>query len=168
MLLFYIVDIMDHEGLLALLLGAADVPEQRQQLQQPFHPKGKVKQPARRDMQTEGGQEHPQPEPQIPLDVPHQETHPTADDVEPATECRQQLLWILLTDQGSHMAVIRKYKTKLVGLMDQLVNIAKHSYMLEIKGKISDENIIFANDIIHTTKELMSELNTLIYMAEKS
>ena len=51
MLLLYIVDITDHEGLLSLLLGAADVPQQHVQ-QQP-HQKEKETLPAHKDMQTE-------------------------------------------------------------------------------------------------------------------
>ena len=38
--------------------------------------------------------------------------------------------------------------------MDQLVNVAKNSYMLEVKGKMTDENIIFAHDITEATKEI--------------
>ena len=38
--------------------------------------------------------------------------------------------------------------------MDQLVNIAKNLYMLEVKGKMSDENIIFTHDIIEAAKEI--------------
>ena len=87
-------------------------------------------------------------------DLPHQEAHSTAEELPPATEREQELLWRLLTGQGSCMAAIRKYKTKLVSLMDQLVNVAKNSYMLEVKGKMSDENILFAHDIIEAAKEI--------------
>ena len=87
-------------------------------------------------------------------DLPDQEVHPAAGEVHPATDQEQELLWRLLTGQGSHMAVIRKYKTKLVSLMDQLVNVVKSSYMLEVKGKMSDENIIFAHYIIEAAKEI--------------
>ena len=47
MLLLYLVDITDHEGLLSLLLGATYVPQQRPRQ------KATTTQPAHRDVQTE-------------------------------------------------------------------------------------------------------------------
>ena len=47
MLLLYLVDITNHEGLLSLLLGATDVPQQRP------HQKETTTQPVHRDVQTE-------------------------------------------------------------------------------------------------------------------
>ena len=47
LLLLYLVDITDHEALLSLLLGAADVPQQRPQQ------KAITTQPVHRDVQTE-------------------------------------------------------------------------------------------------------------------
>ena len=38
--------------------------------------------------------------------------------------------------------------------MDQLVNVVKNSYMLEVKGKMSDENNIFTHDIFEAAKEI--------------
>ena len=152
MLLLYIVDITDHEGLLSLLLGATDVPQQHVQ-QWPCQ-KEKETQPAHKYMQTGRGTQHDLREPQMPPDLPHQETHPAAKDVDLATQQEQELLWGLLTGQGCHMAAIRKYKTKLVSLMDQLVNVVKNSYMLQVKGIMSDENIIFAHDVIEAAKEI--------------
>ena len=84
MLLLYIVDITNHEGLLSLPLGAADVPQQC--VQQWPHQKEKETQPAQKDMQTEQGTQRDLPEPQMPPDLPHQEMHPAAKDVDPATE----------------------------------------------------------------------------------
>ena len=60
----------------------------------------------------------------------------------------QQVLWRLLTGQDSQMSGLQKFRNKLVMLMDQLVNVAKNLYQLEIKGTMSDENVVFAQDII--------------------
>ena len=49
MLLLYLVDITDHEGLLSLLLGAADIPQQW-----PCQKETKT-QPVHKDVQTERG-----------------------------------------------------------------------------------------------------------------
>ena len=80
MLLLYLVDITDHEGLLSLLLGATDVPPQR-----PCQ-KETTTQPVHRDVQTERATERDLSEPHMPPDLPHQEAHPAAEEVQPATE----------------------------------------------------------------------------------
>ena len=134
--------------LLSLLLGATDVPQQMP------HQTAMTTQPVHRDVQTERATERDLSEPDMLHDLPHQEAHSTAEELPPAAEKEQELLWRLLTGQGSRVAAIRKYKTKLVSLMDQLVNVAKNSYMLEVKGKMSDENILFAHDIIEAAKEI--------------
>ena len=94
--------------------------------QQRPHHKETTTQPVHRDVQTERATEHDLSEPHMPHDLPHQEVHSAAEEVQPATEQEQEMLWRVLTGQGSHMAAIRKYKTKLVSLMDQLVNVAKN------------------------------------------
>ena len=144
MFLLYFVDITDHEGLLSLLLGAADIPPQMPQRTE------MTTQPVNMDVQTKRATEPDRSKP----DMPHQDSHKTAGELPPAAEKEQELLWRLITGQGSRMAAIRKYKTKLVNLMDQLVSVAKNLYMLEVKGKMSDENILFAHDIIEAAKEI--------------
>ena len=84
MLLLYTVDITDHEGLLALLLGAADVPQES--VQQHPHPKDTETLPAEKEIQMEQGTQRDLPEPEMLPDMPHQERTPAANDVEPATQ----------------------------------------------------------------------------------
>ena len=51
--------------------------------------------------------------------------------------------------------------------MDQLVNVAKNSCMLEVKGRMSDENIIFTHDIIEAAKEINERAEYLDLFGQK-
>ena len=79
----------------------------------------------------------------------------------------QQVLWRLLTGQGSQMSGWQKFRNKLVMLMDQLVNVAKNLYQLEIKGTMSDENVVFAQDIIQAAQDITERAEYLELYGKK-
>ena len=73
---------------------------------------------------------------------------PETDPAEAETECAQEVLWDIITHQGTRKAAVSKYKDKLVKLMDKLVDVAKNANTLELQGNILEENIVFANDLL--------------------
>ena len=86
---------------------------------------------------------------------------PSQQNVSEMQESTEPSQLEVLTDHGTRTGKIKQYRDKVVKFLDNLVTVAKSSYILEQQGRSSAENLAFAKEILFAAEDIEEHLEYL-------